>query len=72
MNYIKAKYPNQNRSYTFRTEDEVKSGDTVVNAKGVKLIVTDEVVDMEWVETYGADKLAEVKKAVIDDEAEPM
>lgn len=61
MTYIKAKYPNQSKSYTFRTEDEVKAGDTVVNAKGVKLIVTGEFVDMDWVETYGADKVAEVK-----------
>ena len=42
MNYIKAKYPNQSRSYIFATSDDVKSGDTVVNAKGAKLTVTDE------------------------------
>lgn len=62
MNYIKAKFPNSTRSYTYRTEDSVKAGDTVVNAKGAKLIVTDESVDMAWVETYGADKVAIVKK----------
>lgn len=62
MNYIKAKYPNSTRSYIFKTEDSVKSGDTVVNAKGAKLTVTDESVDMAWVETYGADKVAVVKK----------
>lgn len=62
MNYIKAKYPNQSRSYIFATSDDVKSGDTVVNAKGAKLTVTDESVDMKWVATYGADKLAVVKK----------
>lgn len=62
MNYIKAKYPNSTRSYTFKTEDSVKAGDTVVNAKGAKLTVTDESVDMAWVETYGADKVAVVKK----------
>ena len=49
MNYIKAKFPNSTRSYVFRTEDSVKSGDTVVNAKGAKLKVTDETVDMKWV-----------------------
>ena len=27
-------------------------------AKGAKLTVTDETVDMKWVETYGADKMA--------------
>lgn len=39
-----------------------RAGDTVVNAKGAKLMVTDESVDMKWVETYGADKVAVVKK----------
>ena len=62
MNYIKAKFQNSTRSYVYRTEDSVKSGDTVVNAKGVKLTVTDESVDMKWVETYGADNVAVVKK----------
>lgn len=64
MQYIKAKYPNSTRSYIFKTEDSVKAGDTVVNAKGAKLTVTDESVDMKWVETYGADKMAVVKKYV--------
>lgn len=62
MQYIKAKFPNNTRSYTYRTEDSVKAGDTVVNAKDAKLTVTDESVDMKWVETYGADKVAVVKK----------
>lgn len=62
MNYIKAKFPNSTRSYTYRTVDDVKAGDTVVNAKGAKLMVTDESVDIAWVETYGADKVAVVKK----------
>lgn len=62
MNYIKAKFSSGSRSYTYRTEDSVKAGDTVVTANGAKLIVTDETVDMKWVETYGADKIAAVKK----------
>ena len=62
MNYIKAKFPNSTRSYAYRTEDSVKAGDTVVNAKGAKLTVTDESVDMKWVDTYGSDKMAIVKK----------
>lgn len=62
MNYIKAKYPNQIRSYIFATSDDVKAGDMVLNAKGAKLKVTDETVDMKWVETYGADKVEVVKK----------
>lgn len=62
MQYIKAKFSSGSQSYTYRTEDSVKAGDTVVNAKGAKLTVTDETVDMKWVETYGADKIAAVKK----------
>lgn len=62
MNYIKAKFPNSTRSYTYRTEDSVKAGDTVVNGKGTKLTVTDETVDMKWVESYCAEKVAVVKK----------
>ena len=62
MNYIKAKFPNSTRSYVYRTVDSVKAGDTVVNANGAKLTVTDESVDMKWVDTYGYDKMAVVKK----------
>lgn len=62
MQYIKAKFPNNTRSYVYRTDDDVKAGDTVVNVKGAKLTVTDETVDMKWVETCGADKVAVVKK----------
>lgn len=62
MQYIKAKFPNSTRSYVYRTKDSVKAGDTVVNAKGAKLTVTDESVDIAWVETYGADKVAVVRK----------
>lgn len=62
MQYIKAKFPNSTRSYTYRTEDSVKAGDMVVNGKGTKLTVTDESVDMKWVKSYGAEKVAVVKK----------
>jgi len=62
MQYIKAKFPNITRSYVYRTEDSVKAGDAVVNAKGAKLTVTDETVDMKWVDTYGADKVTVVKR----------
>lgn len=61
MNYIKARYPNQSRSYTFKTSDNVSAGDTVVTDKGAKLTVVGEA-DTAWVETYGADKVAVVKK----------
>ena len=62
MKYIKVKYPSSSKSYTVRTEDDVKAGDTVVNAKGTKLTVTDETVDMAWVEAYGNENIAVVKK----------
>lgn len=62
MNYIKAKFSSGSRSYTYRTVDDVKTGDVVVTANGAKLIVTDETVDMKWVETYGADKVVAVRK----------
>lgn len=62
MKYIKAKFSSGSQSYTYRTVDDVKTGDVVVTANGAKLIVTDESVDMAWVETYGADKVAVVRK----------
>ena len=64
MNDIKAKFPNCSRSYTYRTEDDVKAGDTVVNAKGAKLLVTSDGVDEVWIKAYGVGKIAEVKKYV--------
>lgn len=62
MQYIKAKYPNSKRAYTYRTEDRVMAGDIVVDAKGSKLTVVDEPVDAAWIKVYGADKVAIVKK----------
>lgn len=70
MKYIKVKYPSSSKSYTVRTEDNVKAGDTVVNAKGAKLTVTDETVDMAWVEAYGKGNIAEVKKLEESEEKE--
>lgn len=62
MQYIKAKFENSKRSYTYRTEDSVIAGDIVVDAKGSKLTVVDEPVDAVWIKVYGADKVAIVKK----------
>lgn len=64
MQYIKAKFENSKRSYTYRTEDSVKPGDIVTNDKGSKLQVVDEPVDAAWIKVYGADKVAVVKKYV--------
>ena len=64
MQYIKAKFENSKRSYTYRTEDDVKPGDIVTNDKGIKLTVVDEPVNAAWIKAYGADKVAVVKKYV--------
>ena len=66
MSFIKAKFMKETqpsgRSYTYRCEDDVKVDDIVTDSKGSKLVVIDEEVDMAWVENYGADSLAVVKK----------
>lgn len=66
MQFIKAKFlkgdKSSGRAYTYRCEEELKAGDMVADVKGSKLIVVDESVDMAWVEAYGADKVAVVKK----------
>lgn len=64
MQYIKAKFENSKRSYTYRAEDDVKPGDIVTNDKGSKLTVVDEPVDDAWIKVYGADRVAIVKKYV--------
>ena len=71
MQYIKAKFENSKRSYTYRTEDSVKPGDIVTNDKGSKLTVVDEPVDAAWIKAYGADKVAVVKEYV-EPESEEM
>ena len=62
MMYIKAKYPNSNRSYTYRIEEQTFPGELVVAANGAKLIVTDEPVDAGWIMAYGSEKIATVTK----------
>lgn len=66
MQYIKAKFLKEDkpagRAYTYRTEDDVRSGDIVTDSKGSKLVVVDEPVDVEWIRAYGAEKVGIVKK----------
>lgn len=68
MNYVKAKFLKSDkpsgRAYTYRCEAKVEVGDMVTDAKGSKLVVVDEPVDLTWVETYGADKVAVVKEYI--------
>lgn len=70
MQYIKAKFENSKKSYTYRTEDDVKPGDIVTNDKGSKLTVVDEPVNSSFVNTFGADNIAVVKKYVERKKAE--
>lgn len=74
MQYIKARFLKQDkpagRAYTYRTEDNLKPGDIITDAKGSKLVVVDESVDMAWVESYGTDKVGVVKKYVGPEKAE--
>lgn len=66
MQYIKAKFMKQDkpagRAYTYKTEDDVKPGDIVTDAKGSTLVVVDEPVDDEWIAAYGREKIGEIKK----------
>lgn len=66
MQYVKAKFMKQDkptgRAYTYRTEDKLKPGDIVTDAKGSKLTVVDEPVDVEWIRAYGANNVGLVKK----------
>lgn len=68
MMYIKAKYQNSSRSYTYRIEEQTFPGEMVVAANGAKLIVTDEPVDAGWIMAYGSDKIATVAKYQYKDE----
>lgn len=72
MMLIKAKFLKgdkpSGRAYTYSSNDWVSPGDIVVNVKGNKLVVVDEPVDMEWVQTYGKENLKEVVKKVEVDE----
>lgn len=70
MKYIKAKFENSKKSYTYRTEDDVKPGDIVTNDKGSKLTVVDEPVNSGFINTFGADNIAMVKKYVERKKAE--
>ena len=66
MQYIKAKFMKQDkatgRAYTYKAEADVKPGDIMTDGKGSKLVVVDEQVDTEWVQSYGADRIAVLKK----------
>lgn len=74
MQYIKAKFTKMDkpagRAYTYRTEDDLKPGDIVTDAKGSKLQVVDEPIDAAWIMAYGADKVGVVKKYVEPEQAE--
>lgn len=59
--FIKGEAPT-GRAYTYRSNDALKAGDIVTNDRGNKLVVVDEKVDMAWLNNYGINNLATVKK----------
>ena len=68
MNFFKVKFLKngqaQGRSYTYKSSLELAPGDKVEFPGGSHGVVMDEPVDMEWVESYGADKLKEIVRKV--------
>jgi len=73
MNFIKVKFLKNEqpsgRSYTYKSDIVLVVGDKVELDGGKHGIVVDEEVDMNWVETYGADNIkAIVKKVVMEDD----
>ena len=71
MEFYKAKYLKNNvpagRAYTFKSEKILLPGDKAETADGKHVQIVDEPVDMEWVKTYGAEKVAVLKKYVEPD-----
>lgn len=72
MQYIKAKFLKENkitgRAYTYRTEDDVKVGDIVIDDRGSKLVVVDEPVEHELIRMLGTEKIRIVKKYDVEQE----
>lgn len=68
MNFYKAKYLRNNvpagRAYTFKSDEVLLPGKKAETAEGKHVQIVNEPVDMAWVETYGADKVAVVKKYI--------
>ena len=61
MNFIKVKFLKDGvvsgRAYTYKTDLDLKPGDKVQIDEHRTGIVTEEAVDMAWVETYGAENI---------------
>lgn len=68
MEFYKAKYLKNNtpagRTYTFKSEQELLPGDKCETPDKKHVQIVDEPVDMAWVETYGAEMVAVLKKYV--------
>lgn len=68
MNFYKAKYLKNNapvgRVYTFKSKEILLPGDIAETLDKKHVQIVDEPVDIDWVETYGADKVAVVNKYV--------
>ena len=64
MNFIKVKFLKDGivtgRAYTYKSNCDLKTGDKVQINEHKTGIVTDETVDMAWVEIYGAENIKEI------------
>lgn len=68
MNFYKAKYLRNSvpagRSYTFKSDEVFLPGKKAETADGKHVQIVDEPVDIAWVETYGEENVAVLKKYV--------
>lgn len=68
MNFYKAIYLRNNvpagRAYTFKSDEVLLPGKKAETAEGKHVQIVDDPVDMTWVETYGEENVAVLKKYV--------
>ena len=64
--YLKGDKPS-GKSYTFKTEDDVKPGDIVKTATA-RIVVTDEAVDMDFVKSWGEDRITTAEREILNEE----
>lgn len=72
MNFYKVKFLKSGqpsgRSYTYKSQMDLNPGDKVELPGGKHGIVVDELVNLDWVNTYGEENLKEIVKKVEVDE----
>lgn len=66
MNFYKVKFLKSGqpagRAYTYKSQLNLAPGDKVELPGGKRAVVVDELVDMDWVQTYGEENLKEIMK----------